>query len=146
MNSRDKTSREKSRRAEGVFPATLQAMEAFIAELGLRNGWFRNSGDSFAAEILLRELLTNAVEHGSNNDPGRRVRCAFRLRGGRLTINVQDEGAGFNWRDAIGRESESSDLSGRGLEILRTHSTAFRFNKKGNSVTVRRQFEMGLCQ
>jgi anti-sigma regulatory factor (Ser/Thr protein kinase) len=146
MNVRDKAAREQPREKKGVFPATFPAMEAFIAELGLRSGWFPDRADTFAAELLLREVLTNAVEHGSAGGPGRRVRCVVRVRGRRLTISVQDEGAGFDWRAALDHAADLSDLSGRGLEILRTYSTSFRFNAKGNSVTLRRQFGMELAE
>jgi hypothetical protein len=142
MNSGSNKARGEIRDTRGVFPATDQAMEAFIAELGLRDGWCADPADSFAAELLLRELLTNAVRHGSCGEPERLVRCAIRSRGSLLTINVQDEGAGFDWRRAIGRESKLSDPCGRGLQILRTYSTAVRFSDKGNAVTVRRRFGM----
>jgi serine/threonine-protein kinase RsbW len=130
------------REIRGNFPATMEAMERFIQGLGLRSGWFPTCADSFAAELLLREILTNAVLHGSKCEPTRRIRCAVRLRGGCLEIAARDQGPGFDWRAAIGRDAGSSDVSGRGMKILRSYSTAFRFNAKGNAVSVRRQFGM----
>ena len=52
----------------------------------------------FAAELLLREALTNAVVHGCHAESGKQVRCSMRLKGRRLLIVVDDDGDGFDWR------------------------------------------------
>jgi len=130
------------REKTAVFPATLDAMETFLRDLRLHGEWFRKEADSFAAELLLREVLVNAVDHGSQCAPGRSVRCAVRLDRTRLTITVEDEGAGFDWRAVSLHRSECLDPSGRGFDILRAYSTGFRFNGKGNAVTVWKQFGM----
>jgi anti-sigma regulatory factor (Ser/Thr protein kinase) len=132
------------REQRGGFPATLEAMERFIAGLGLRNGWFPHCSDAFAAELLLREILSNAVLHGSSGEGEGRVLCAVRRLEDCLEIVAHDDGPGFDWRAALGRDAGAVAVSGRGLEILRSYSTAFRFNARGNAVSVRRQFGMEL--
>jgi serine/threonine-protein kinase RsbW len=125
-----------------TMPATLEAMEAFIEEFRLiRHRCFHNEAALFTAELLLRELLTNAVEHGCRCEPTRNVRCVVRLNGRRLTIVVEDEGSGFDWRARWNRETEKDSVNGRGLEIIREYATLVRFSKKGNSVFVLKHME-----
>jgi len=52
---------------------------------------------------------------------------------------VRDDGAGFDWRAAWGREAGISASNGRGIAILRPYATRMRFNE-GNAVTMTKQF------
>jgi serine/threonine-protein kinase RsbW len=124
-----------------TLPATLEAIEGLCAEFRLRNRNGATPGLGFAAELLLREALTNAVVHGSRADPSRQIRCTLRLRPGRLIISVQDDGGGFDWRAAFSRRSGDRETSGRGMEILRAYSSRVRFNARGNSVTIVKRLE-----
>ena len=123
-----------------TLPATHAAMETFVGEFRLlRHCCFENESAMFGAELLLREALTNAVEHGCQCEPRRQVHCIVRLKGRRLIIAVTDEGDGFDWRASWNRKAKAQAQSGRGLEILREYATMVRFNKKGNSVTIVKQ-------
>jgi serine/threonine-protein kinase RsbW len=118
------------------LPATLEALERFFVYF---RQWCRclpGSADRFAAELLLREALTNAVVHGSGGDASKQVRCAIRMRRGRLSITVADEGEGFDWRSARDRQAPAVSSSGRGMEIFRAYATRVRFNRKGNITTM----------
>ena len=119
-----------------TFPGTLEAVERFIADQCQR--FLRRHRDdlAFAAELVRREVLVNAVEHGTRDNPDRTISCALRLRGNSLTIAVADQGPGFDWRAARGRQCEIWRASGRGLEILARYATRIRFNDKGNAVTI----------
>jgi anti-sigma regulatory factor (Ser/Thr protein kinase) len=122
-----------------TMPATLQAAEEFFAEFRRWHQALLGGADYFAAELLLREALTNAVAHGSHADPGKQVRCVSRLNGRRLLIAVQDDGDGFDWRAAWDRPANLSDCSGRGVEILRKYGSRVRYNGRGNAVTILRR-------
>ena len=123
-----------------TLPATSGALEAFIADFRLLRGCFQNTQAPFVAELLLREVLVNAAEHGCHSEPARRVHCKARLRGNALTIAVTDEGDGFDWRAAWRRPADPLGTSGRGLEILRACGTRVRFNQKGNRIVVCKRF------
>jgi hypothetical protein len=56
-----------------TIPATLEAVEPFLLQF---RQCLDRPADRFTAELLLREMLANAVVHSSHNDPRRRVRCA----------------------------------------------------------------------
>jgi serine/threonine-protein kinase RsbW len=119
-----------------TLPATLEAAEEFFVELRRQTQPRLAASQSFAAELLARELLTNAVVHGCQSDPNQTVRCRFRLKGGRMTLAVDDSGQGFDWRAARDRMAEAEDSSGRGMEILKGYCSQVRFNNKGNAVTI----------
>jgi serine/threonine-protein kinase RsbW len=122
------------------IPATFDAIERLFDSFRRNCKCVLEHSDCFAAELLLREALTNAVVHGSRGDPAKNVRCALRMKRGRLLIAVQDEGEGFDWRAAQTREADISDCCGRGMQIFRAYATRARFNDKGNAVAIVKDF------
>jgi serine/threonine-protein kinase RsbW len=120
------------------LPASLEAMEAVIAEICAACQEERL--DRFATELLLREGLTNAVVHGCGCDAGQCARCVVRVRPGRLTIAVSDDGCGFDWKTVQARRAEDTADSGRGLAIFRAYATRVRFNRTGNAVALWKRF------
>ncbi|HUB78744.1 MAG TPA: ATP-binding protein [Bryobacteraceae bacterium] len=125
------------------LPASLAALEDFLAEFRRHSQAVLPAGNCFAAELLVREALTNAVMHGCGADPRKRVRCWLRLRKRRLLIAVADDGDGFDWRSGRHALAGSSDCSGRGMEILRRYADHVRFNHKGNVVTLTKRVDRG---
>jgi anti-sigma regulatory factor (Ser/Thr protein kinase) len=119
-----------------ALPATLQAVEEFFVEFRRRSRALMDRANCFAAELLVREALTNAVMHGCGADPNRRVRCSLRLKGRSLLIVIQDDGNGFDWRSARRRTADITDYSGRGMEILRRYADRLRYNDAGNVVSM----------
>lgn len=123
-----------------TLSATPEGVEEFIGEFRRHTEARLAASHCFAAELLAREALNNAVVHGCRGDPSQEVRCRFRLKGGRVTIAVADSGEGFDWRAVWGRTPGLAASSGRGLLILRRYSTRVRFNDRGNAVTILKQF------
>jgi anti-sigma regulatory factor (Ser/Thr protein kinase) len=123
-----------------ALPATLQAIEEFFAEFRRRSQALLDRVTGFAAELLVREALTNAVVHGCHGDPGKQVRCWLRLKGRRLLIAVEDDGDGFDWRGASGNSAALPDCSGRGIAILRKYADHVRYSDKGNAVAIIKRF------
>lgn len=123
------------------IPAVLDSLEPIFLQF---RGWCRavtSTRDSFAAELLLREALTNAVVHGCKCDPGLQVRCALRINPRRILIGILDDGEGFDWR-AVRARDESADC-GRGVDILRVYGSRVRFNQKGNGTVIIRRIAGG---
>ena len=123
-----------------TLPATLEAIEEFMAEFRKRSDAMLDHVNCFAAELLVREALTNAVIHGCRTNPGKHVRCYLRLRGRNLLIAIKDEGDGFDWRALRNYAAPDSACSGRGIEILRQYASRLRFNEKGNLVAMVKRF------
>jgi len=123
---------------------TLDSVESIFAEFRRRLRYTLPSKARFAAELLLREALTNAVIHGSGANPAMSVHCAIRMRDRKLIIAVADGGPGFDWHSQSGQTADSASCSGRGLEIFRKFATRVRFSARGNLVTLVKDFKEGL--
>jgi serine/threonine-protein kinase RsbW len=122
------------------LPATLDAIEEFCREFQTWRAAACVGLNSFAAELLLREALTNSVLHGCSCDPRKRISCSLRAKPGRLVIAIRDDGEGFDWRASWDQQQDVSETHGRGMEILRKYASSVRFNRKGNSVTLVKRF------
>jgi len=122
------------------LPATLQAAEEFIVDFRRRSQALLDRVNSFAAELLVREALTNAVVHGCRADPSKQVRCSLRLKGRSLLIAVEDDGAGFDWRATPGNPAALPGSSGRGIQILRKYANRVRYNRRGNAIAIIKRF------
>jgi anti-sigma regulatory factor (Ser/Thr protein kinase) len=123
------------------LPATLDAVEQLCRGF---HSWRLDACaglNSFSAELLLREALTNSVLHGSLGDSGKRISCSIRAKADRLVIAIRDEGKGFDWRSVWNRHTDPSAVHGRGIEILRHYASLVRFNRTGNSVTIVKRYE-----
>jgi anti-sigma regulatory factor (Ser/Thr protein kinase) len=125
------------------LPAELASVEEFFVEFHRRSHALMDRANCFAAELLVREALTNAVVHGCGEDPTKSVLCWLRLRGDRLLIAVADGGEGFDWRIARHKLTEHAGSSGRGVGILYRYSDHVRYSDKGNVVTMLKRIERG---
>ena len=50
----------------------------------------------FAIRLALEEALSNAYKHGNKNDPEKTVTLQWTVQPGRIEIQVEDEGEGFD--------------------------------------------------
>lgn len=118
------------------FPASAENIEIFIAEI---HGFLAEknlAGLTFDMELLAREALVNAVQHGSNSDAAKTVQAALRADGGCLMLTVSDQGDGWDWRNMAATEPLPSAETGRGLFIIRKYADGFFYNEKGNMLTI----------
>jgi serine/threonine-protein kinase RsbW len=127
-----------------VIPATFDAIEQLFAEFRATCQCVQRQRNRFAAELVLREALTNALVHGNRRDPAKLIRCALRMKRGRLIIAVEDMGEGFDWRIIRDREADPAASCGRGMGIFRRYATRVRFNEKGNGVAIVMNFDEGV--
>lgn len=91
--------------------------------------------DVFALRIILRESLLNAVTHGSDVNPEENVSFDLNIDNSRVTVKVNDNGSGFNWREHIYHDDNLSE-GGRGLAMMKIYSDNMEFNESGNEVTL----------
>jgi serine/threonine-protein kinase RsbW len=94
--------------------------------------------DMFAVHLALEEAIANAIKHGNQHDPKKRVRVDYEVTGWRLLATVTDQGAGFD-PDQVPDPTLTENLentSGRGLMLMREFMTWIRFNNRGNQVTM----------
>jgi anti-sigma regulatory factor (Ser/Thr protein kinase) len=92
---------------------------------------------AFEVELLARECLNNAVKHGNRGDESKQVALTLSFLKEQIRLRVADEGEGFDWKKVLGRRlAEQGDESGRGLSIVSSYSDRFRFNRRGNQITL----------
>jgi anti-sigma regulatory factor (Ser/Thr protein kinase) len=105
-------------RIESVRPAT-----AFLVQAARGFGVPRASDPVF--EVAISEAITNAVKHGSRNQPSATITCEVELEHGALTLRIIDDGSGFVVRsaelpDVSSERIEALPVSGYGLPIIHT--------------------------
>jgi len=96
--------------------------------------------DRFAVELLAREALSNAVRHGGQGDPDRRVTFLCRLGHRSAILRVADNGPGFDWRAGLDRPPDDLASHGRGLQLYKLYASRTFFSPNGNRVLLIRTF------
>ena len=121
-----------ARRVQGLIEEALQA-SAYTEH------------DIFAIKLALEEALVNAIKHGNQMDPDKRVFVVYRVTPERFDIRITDEGAGFNPAD-VPDPTDPDNLErpcGRGLMLMRHYMNEVTFSGRGNVVSMRKVFRAG---
>lgn len=87
--------------------------------------------------VALTEAVNNAVIHGNQNDPGKRVYVEFECPSDfRLLVRVHDEGVGFNPADLPDPTAPENleRIGGRGVFLMRNLSDSISFSDNGQEV------------
>ncbi len=94
--------------------------------------------DIFAIKLALEEALVNAIKHGNQMDPDKRVFVVYNVTTERFDIRITDEGAGFNPED-VPDPTAIENLErpcGRGLLLMRGFMTEVEYHGRGNVVSM----------
>lgn len=92
----------------------------------------------FGLTLSLEEVLTNAVRHGNQKDPEKRVTVEAWIDDGAAVIAIEDEGEGFV-PDALPDCTAEENLlrpHGRGVMLINAYMTEVHYNDRGNRVTL----------
>lgn len=94
--------------------------------------------DVFAIRLALEEALVNAIKHGNQMDPEKRVAVDYRISVERFEIRIADEGSGFNPEEVPDPTSPENieRPCGRGLLLIRNFMTSVEYLEKGNVVAM----------
>jgi anti-sigma regulatory factor (Ser/Thr protein kinase) len=123
---------------EDRYEATLNA-EANLVPVLLRHSasFARRLGAKRVDELLIvvRELLANAIIHGCRSDNSKMVLLSVCFEDGRFSVEVDDEGEGFDYRSLDLRlPDDPFSLSRRGLIIVHELAEELVFTGRGNRV------------
>jgi serine/threonine-protein kinase RsbW len=108
--------------ADRILDSTLtsvDAAEALALRIAARAGF--SEDDQNAIGMAVRECMVNAVVHGNQYSEHKKVHLFIASSPDRLTINIQDEGSGFDPEslpDPLAPENLLRQ-SGRGIFIVR---------------------------
>ncbi|HHU76647.1 MAG TPA: SpoIIE family protein phosphatase, partial [Firmicutes bacterium] len=97
-------------------------------------------GDYKEADLFLtclHELASNAIEHGNQLDPQKKVFVELVITDRFAQASVEDQGDGFHWQGQIDKPLELDGLSerGRGIAMTQICSGRLFYNDKGNRAT-----------
>jgi serine/threonine-protein kinase RsbW len=98
--------------------------------------WGYSEHDIFAIKLALEEALVNAIKHGNQMDPDKKVHVRFAVNDRQFEIHIADEGPGFN-PDDVPDPTDPENLErpcGRGLLLMRGFMTHVEYAPPGNQV------------
>ncbi|HEY4049236.1 MAG TPA: ATP-binding protein, partial [Acidobacteriaceae bacterium] len=113
------------------LPSQVTLIPPFVDQLMRFIAKCRNKEDSeLEIETALREALANAILHGNQEDPHKRVYVTCRCTtDGEVSITVQDEGQGFDSNAVPDPTTPENRLvkHGRGIYLMKTLMDEVRF-------------------
>jgi serine/threonine-protein kinase RsbW len=88
--------------------------------------------------VGLTEALANAMLYGNCRDPRKRVKIEAHLTPLEITVQVTDEGRGFNPDTVLDPTLPANRVrpGGRGIYLIRQLMDRVEFNERGNSITM----------
>jgi serine/threonine-protein kinase RsbW len=130
------------------FSSQIEAISPFLEQLMHFIKSFRSGdGGEVDIEIAVREALANAVIHGNQEDPKKRVRVTSRCSDdGQVFITIRDEGRGFDSRTVPDPTTPENVLSshGRGIYLMRMLMDEISFEQDGTVVKMCKRPSMGV--
>ena len=126
-----------------TVPSHVDIVSPFVDQLMRFISRFRRSDESNAEiDLTLREALVNAIVHGNQNDPSKRVYVNCRCTtDGEVSIKIEDEGNGFR-NDAVSDPTLPENrlrTHGRGIYLIRMLMDEVHFEKGGSVVHMRKR-------
>jgi len=98
-------------------------------------------GNEYQIELALREALANAIVHGCNNDPNKKVECCVACtESSDIVIVVRDPGEGFVLSDVpnpLAAENLNS-THGRGIYLINQLMDEVSFERNGAEIRMRK--------
>ena len=119
----------------GAISAVVDKLMGTVREMGCA------AGEEFAVETALREALANAVVHGCEKDPNKKVQLSVACDEARgMIIVVRDPGSGFDPKEIpspiMGQNVYSHH--GRGIYLINQLMDEVRFEKGGTEIHMRK--------
>jgi serine/threonine-protein kinase RsbW len=101
------------------------AAEKFATEAGL------DEDERFRVTMAVREAAVNAVLHGNEYDPAKKITASFENAGDKLVITIADEGKGLD-PDTLPDPLAPENLmrgTGRGIFLIRSFMDEVHFRQ-----------------
>lgn len=118
-----------------VFSSTLENIDVICQKTSefLRSKIKGIESELFTINLVIREGLSNAIRHGNENDPQKKVRFLLVINSDTsIQIEIEDQGNGFDWKKQQAQALPEDEDHGRGIIIMDTYFTHYSYNEKGN--------------
>lgn len=117
------------------------AVEAALAQLEVAEELSHKIGTA------VREAVANAIQHGNGMDPDKQVEVDFELKGNEMTIQVRDEGGGFDPGTVPDPLTPENLLrpNGRGILIMKKFMDEVDYSyvdNRGTQLTMRKRLAL----
>lgn len=99
--------------------------------------------EAFHVKLSLEEALTNAIRHGNKLDTNKRVAVSIQMSAGGITVDIHDEGQGFDVNGIADPTSARGRIatSGRGVFLMRSLMDDVVFYDGGAGVRMKKRFK-----
>jgi serine/threonine-protein kinase RsbW len=117
-------------------PEAVEEIEKVAAEAANVAGFNQEEQDSLA--IAVTEMANNAVIHGNQRDPRKKVFVNIEVVDAEVRLTIRDEGKGFN-PDTLSNPLDPENLlreSGRGVFIVRSLMDEITYDFSSGSTQV----------
>lgn len=84
---------------------------------------------AYHVNLVLTEAMSNAIRHANKGDPGKQLHVSILIEHGSLTIQVQDEGCGFDTEKFQNPDLGFLEEHGRGIYIIRSLMDKISYRK-----------------
>jgi serine/threonine-protein kinase RsbW len=123
-----------------VIPSTFEALDEVIDTLMILARDMKCHSNSLdEIELAMREALANAIIHGNQQDPNKRVAVRAYCQPDRgILLVIDDEGSGYNPAKVPNPTGAECLLQthGRGLFMMRRLMDKVRISRKGTRITL----------
>jgi len=93
---------------------------------------------AFDVKLCVEEAVRNAIVHGNHAERARTVKTIYWIKDERITIEVEDEGSGFD-HNLLPDPTDTNYImrnSGRGVYLIKKLMDEVEFNTSGNKITM----------
>lgn len=87
---------------------------------------------AFHLNLVLTEAATNAIRHANQDDPSKNLRIVIAISESRLSMEVFDEGEGFDIDSFVTSEVKETDEQGRGIQLICRLMDHVQYHKQTN--------------
>ncbi len=88
--------------------------------------------------IAITEAIENAIKHGNNNNPEKKVVLSFNSESDGLSFTIEDEGKGFDFENVPDPTeiNNSNEKEGRGIYLIKTLADEVKFEGNGSKISL----------
>ena len=100
---------------------------------------------AFDIKLCIEEAVRNAIVHGNHSDKRLSVKASCWMEDGKVNIEVEDEGSGFDHRFLADPTSSAHIMknSGRGVYLIKKLMDKVEFNETGNKIRMITSIKQG---